>query len=52
MLKWIKKNLIDILVGISLFIIISTTLILNIYIGLYLLSFVLIGIAIIISRYR
>ncbi|MGG7142476.1 hypothetical protein ACQPVP_03320 [Clostridium nigeriense] len=52
MLKFLKKNLVDILVIIALIILINTTLILNIYMGLYLLSFVLIGIAIIISRYR
>jgi hypothetical protein len=52
MLKWIKKNLVDILVIISLIIIITTTIVLNIYIGLYLLSLVLLGIAILISRYR
>ncbi|MDC4240859.1 hypothetical protein NE398_11890 [Clostridium tertium] len=52
MLKRIKNNIVDILVITALLIIIITTLILNIYIGLYLLSFVLIGIAIIISRYR
>lgn len=52
MKKWFKKNLVDILVGISLIILITTTLSLNIYMGLYLLSLVLLGIAIIISRYR
>lgn len=50
--KWIKKNIVDILVGVSLIILILTTLALNIYIGLYLISLVLLGIAIIISRYR
>lgn len=52
MKKWIKNNIVDILVGISLIILIATTLALNIYIGLYLLSLVMFGIAIIISRHR
>ena len=52
MKKWVKKNIVDILVGISLIILVITTLSLNIYMGLYLLSLVLLGIAIIISRYR
>ena len=51
-MKWIKNNIVDILVASALIITIITTLILNIYIGLYLLSLVLFGIAIIISRYR
>ena len=52
MKKWVKKNIVDILVVVSLIILILTTLSLNIYIGLYLLSLVLFGIAIIIARYR
>lgn len=52
MKKWIENKIVDILIGISLIILILTTLKLNIYIGLYLLSLVLFGIAIIISRYR
>lgn len=52
MKKWIKKNIVDILVSVSLIILIATTLSLNIYIGLYLISIALFGIAIIISRYR
>lgn len=52
MKKWIKKNIVDILTGISLIILIATTLALNIYTGLYLLSVILSGIAIIIARYR
>ena len=52
MKKILKKNIVDILVSISLIILILTTLKINIYIGLYLLSLVLLGIAIIISRYR
>lgn len=52
MIKKIKDNLVDILVITALFIIVSTTLIINVFIGLYLLAFVLIAIAIILSRYR
>lgn len=52
--KWFseKKNIVDLLVTISFSLIIATTLALNIYIGLYLLGLVLLGLAIIISRYR
>ena len=50
--RWIKKNKVDILVGSALIIIIATTMSLNIYIGLYLLALILIGIAVIISRFK
>ena len=50
--KWIKKNKVDILVAVSLTIIIFTTMSLNIYMGLYLLALILIGIAVIISRFK
>ena len=52
MKKWIKKNIVDILISVSLIILILTTLSLNIYVGFYLLSLVLFGIAIVISKYR
>ncbi|MBC5628532.1 hypothetical protein H8S20_06425 [Clostridium sp. NSJ-6] len=52
MRKWIKSNIVDILVSASIIILLITTLSLNIYIGLYLLSAVLFVLAIIISRYR
>lgn len=50
--SWEKKNKIDILVAVALIIIIFTTMSLNIYIGLYLLASILIGIAVIISRFK
>lgn len=50
--RWIKKNKVDILVGSALIIIIVTTMSLNIYIGLYLLALILIGVAVIISRFK
>lgn len=47
-----KSTIVDLLVTLAFFLIIGTTLVLNIYIGLYLLALVLLGLAIIISRYR
>lgn len=50
--SWVKKNKVDILVAAALIIIIFTTMSLNIYMGLYLLALILIGIAVIISRFK
>lgn len=50
--EWIEKKKVDILMGSALTIITLTTISLNIYIGLYLLALILIGIAAIISRIK
>lgn len=52
MKKWIIKNIVDILVGVAMTIITATTLALNIYCGLYLLSFILLGLAFLFTRYK
>lgn len=46
-----KGNLVDTLVMVAAVIIVATTMVLNIYIGFYLLALCLLGLSVLITRY-
>lgn len=45
-------SVIDSLVVVAIIIIVATTIALNVYIGMYLISLILLGLAVIISKYK
>lgn len=49
--KWINRNKVDLLVATSFLILVITTLVINIYLGLYLLAAILMIIAFFIARF-
>lgn len=45
-------SIVDSLVVIAIIIIVATTIAINVYIGMYLISLILLGLAVIISKYK